>query len=389
MTFLIRLRTYGRWVPRSEVHVFRRWIATFILVAFVVSLLNRLSLANQSLGVKRLYLNSALFLTVALAPTQSAVLLKHKTHKTTRFSAVEKMKRFNTYIYFNPSIMSQQDGAWLQVVEEIGTSTRFLLAFRRAYSQWGPSDIMAVFIDHSLDLVNGSLVELSLSSRAGDENWFGTPWNEDPRLFLIDGDLGLSYTVVSAFGKEEDGIRHKLWQRQAYMVLNTSLTPYLKDILPAINNNIGYPTYPDFEKNWGFFDYDGDLCAVYTIQPFVIYCKIRRLAEKVIEVDWKHPLLHSTELRGGTPPVRLDDFFYAFVHSVGYDIYVIRFSARNLNLTDYSLHPVLSFGDVLFPCGAVFIRKEQMWLIATGVDDIEMHIMKLAHSRVVGAMHGA
>ena len=349
------------------------------------------SLGQRSLtarNMKCIYINSTLFLTVASVQDRPHLLPVHRRNsmagKKVFLPFNEKTRRSRTPLYFNPSIIALQNGSiWQQSLKIFGTSTRFLLVFRRAFSQWGPSDIMAVWLDHQLNVINQNPIHLSLSNHA-DGNWLGTPWNEDPRLFLVGDDVGLSYTVVCAYDKDADGVGYKVWQRQGFMVLGRNLKPMVKDVFPSINRNFDFPTYPYFEKNWGFFDLDGDLCALYTIQPFVIYCNLRWSPKKVLEMAWKHPLhMSSNDLRGGTPPVRVGDIFYAFVHSSSYDIYAIRFSALDLRLTGYSLLPIMSSGSILFPCGAVFVEEKQLWLISTGVDDMQMHIIEMHHSRLI------
>ncbi len=76
------------------------------------------------------------------------------------------------------------------------------------------------------------------------------------------------------------------------------------------------------EKNWLLFEYEGDLLAVYSIAPHVIVqldlsCQAVIPCRRIFTTDWPVSTYARRfgQPRGGAPPVRVGEVFYAFFHS--------------------------------------------------------------------------
>jgi hypothetical protein len=313
----------------------------------------------------------------------------HRATKDEPFERVfaSKIRRTSEAMHFNPGIIFQQDGKWLQVVENITPETRVLLMFRRSFSHWGPCDIVAVYLSgefHASKDVSGVYVSSADGSQA-PSNWLGLPWREDPRLFSVRDGLGVSYSVVCAYDRGTIG--YKIWQRQGYMLLDRGLTPLVTDVFVPINRNLGFPTAPHYEKNWGFFSVASHLFVLYSVQPFVVY-NVTTAPVKLTDVEWSLGSV-DVSMRGGAPPVLVDDHWYAFVHThnVRYSTFVVQFSNFDFQPIAVSMAPVmLTSSDLVFACGALFVTVERAWYVSLGVDDRFMQIVKISHANILSLL---
>lgn len=76
------------------------------------------------------------------------------------------------------------------------------------------------------------------------------------------------------------------------------------------------------EKNWMLFVHDDELWAIYSICPHIVLKLIHGddgpvLCRRVYQQDWDATsyVARYGQLRGGTPPVRMDDHYVSFFHS--------------------------------------------------------------------------
>jgi len=116
---------------------------------------------------------------------------------------------------------------------------------------------------------------------------------EDPRLFILNNELYLSYT---------DG----------YQMAQAKINP---DTLQAEESfYIRKPNKDRTEKNWTFFEYKKELYSVYQIFPHTILkmdgADWKTVYETTFQHDWKWGIL-----RGGTSPVKVKDKYLSFFHS--------------------------------------------------------------------------
>lgn len=68
------------------------------------------------------------------------------------------------------------------------------------------------------------------------------------------------------------------------------------------------------EKNWGWFEFGGDLHFVYAIHPHTVVQTAGESIETVHDTNYRHPWTLG-QLRGGTNPIRVGNEFIAFFHS--------------------------------------------------------------------------
>ncbi|MFA9220243.1 MAG: hypothetical protein ACEQSL_03550, partial [Sediminibacterium sp.] len=116
---------------------------------------------------------------------------------------------------------------------------------------------------------------------------------EDPRLFIYDDDLYLSYT---------DG----------YQMAQAKINP--RTLQAEESFYIEKPDAMRTEKNWIFFEHEGDLYSVYNTSPHIIFKMNGRKWEKVFTEHWQ-PKWNYGEIRGGTPPMLIGDRYISFFHS--------------------------------------------------------------------------
>lgn len=116
---------------------------------------------------------------------------------------------------------------------------------------------------------------------------------EDPRLFIYDNKLMLSYT---------DG----------YQMAQAEID---QDTLQAKDSfYIDKPNQLRTEKNWVFFEHEKTLYCVYDFNRHQIFKMHGSSWEKVYESDFSCGW-HYGEIRGGTSPIRVGDKYITFFHS--------------------------------------------------------------------------
>lgn len=199
---------------------------------------------------------------------------------------------------------------------------------------------------------------------------------EDPRLFLFRGVPHVMF--VGAASRNS--------------VLRTSVLYARLDPTTLQAEEVFYPHYEGrnfWEKNWGFFEHEAQLYAVYSISPHVI---LKIDGDKAVPA-YETPTLATWptgELRGSTPPMRVDDEYWAFYHSSvarhlkgvpGHRVYDVGlytfnpsppFRVRRITLepfltADQSTRPAGQSKSVVFPCGAICRGKDIV--LSAGVHD--------------------
>lgn len=201
---------------------------------------------------------------------------------------------------------------------------------------------------------------------------------EDPRLWVHDGRLFMSFVGVDVRGKDDgvDGL--------GAHILYTELDENFRAIRAY------YPHYEGrhiWEKNWGFFSHDGDLYAVYSIKPHTILKIEGDHARKVYETETPHAWTGG-HLRGGAPPVRIRGHYWNWFHGrigVGADaIYntgVYAFDAKPPFAVAQMTPAPLQWADpdsrpkgdrsasVVFVAGATYNESAGQWITSQGIHD--------------------
>jgi predicted GH43/DUF377 family glycosyl hydrolase len=206
---------------------------------------------------------------------------------------------------------------------------------------------------------------------------------EDPRLFLFRGQLHCAFTGLE--GEERPGLIHQLVCRldEQYGVEEVWLPAYEGRAIR--------------EKNWGFFEHDGELYSVYSVHPHRILRHRGRQAKVVAQTATRLPW-SDYHLRGGAPPLRVGREFYHFFHAMrqsngqkDYAVGIYTFAARPpfevcrvastpVLLPDEHDRPAGLGASVVFPCGALW--REGRWVISYGYHDRECRIAVLAADEV-------
>jgi predicted GH43/DUF377 family glycosyl hydrolase len=188
---------------------------------------------------------------------------------------------------------------------------------------------------------------------------------EDPRVFMHDGAIHL---IFSSWRKD--------WKYVPILRL-IKLTEDWK-FGEEIPLTFGGNGKGKIQKNWQGFSHDGAIHFLYWYDPWQVICGDRVYTGKPLRWDYG-------EIRGGTPPVKVGDFYYSFTHSrldVGrarYHIGAVKFEAeapfRPVAMTMLPLmtstnkEPNLHWAPTtVFPCGCIF--RDGKFIVSMGVNDL-------------------
>lgn len=235
---------------------------------------------------------------------------------------------------------------------------RLLLAYRTG---WAGADVHVAELSGP-DYTPGPSTTLGLVHHKA--SW----GREDPRLFVFRGRLHVAFIGVEG----PQGPTSQLYAR-------------LRDDLSV--ERVFYPHYAgrrEWEKNWGFFEHNEELYAVYSIAPHKILHvsgdKAYPFTERRTNFLWT-----GGELRGGAPPCLVGDEFVSWFHGakqVGgrrrYNVGVYTFQAwppfRPRQMTPDPLLwadpidcPPNVWADVVFPSGAEL--EGDTWVVSSGIHD--------------------
>jgi hypothetical protein len=138
---------------------------------------------------------------------------------------------------------------------------KLLLAYRL---HWANARIVLAQLDDRLKAVNNHTLQLRLGQA-----------QEDPRLFVFRGDLHVSYSALYRQGD-------RAWTDVCYARLEQDASGgwYVSD--EFCPHYVGRTTW---EKYWGFFEYDGELLAVYSISPHRVLRIDGNRAELIADVQ--------------------------------------------------------------------------------------------------------
>ncbi len=202
----------------------------------------------------------------------------------------------------------------------------------------------------------------------------GRESHEDARLFWHRGRLYCAYTEGQYWQRPWVAVQKLALLRDDWSVERVYTIGYAENSITP-------------EKNWMFFSHDNQLRFVYSIEPHIVVT----LDDKM-EVIWEHrtsPVLPA--LRGGTPPVRIDDYYVTFPHfhmkhrtrRRRYGFTMLCFEARPPFAVLEVSGPIILASEadpilpnlmyphweplVVFPCGALY--SDGLWLVVAGIND--------------------
>ncbi|OLE10683.1 MAG: hypothetical protein AUG89_11510 [Acidobacteria bacterium 13_1_20CM_4_56_7] len=277
--------------------------------------------------------------------------------------------------YYNCGLVERPDGDWLVVRRSIW----------KEQLAYGMNDIVAFKLD---GMTPRQAVPINIQRMFAGEHF------EDPRVFYYRG-LTLVSCVNFLWGTIAS-VAHQIivsvgsdWKQvQRY-------DPIFGRNGPGVMHNVGW------EKNWLWFVHNDALHLVYITHPhMVVRFDGKMLPTDIYETKADDLQWPWGDIRGGTPPVRVENEYWSFWHSsVGsgsghrrYHMGAYCFEAKPpFRMKRYTPKPLLSGSRqdrwahpkpfVVFPCGAI-LRGEQ-WLVSLGVNDLDCAWIKIPHEELV------
>lgn len=289
--------------------------------------------------------------------------------------------------YFNPGIVERQDGLWLIVRRSEPHPQGF---------EFGQNYIFAFKLDDT-----GKIPQMGIRLRwpidDPDQHF------EDPRGFFHPR---LNQTLIGACSF--------IWQSGVgWTGSHQALGAFDQDWLcrkmdyPMVGGNPGrmqkIMKREDYEKNWLWFLHEGNLHLLYKAHPWLVVGFGDRWSDrkeyKGTGVVWGYG-----DIRGGTTPVKVGDYYFTFHHSSlpwkgryrRYYAGCLAFEAKppfspKLITTEPILHG--SQNDfwkqrkplVVFPCGAHF--RKGKWLVTYGINDLKSGWIEIPYDSLLQKMH--
>ncbi len=175
---------------------------------------------------------------------------------------------------------------------------------------------------------------------------------------------------------------------------------------PKIGGNPGsmekIQKHSDYEKNWLWFIHAENLVLLYKANPWKMFIFGNRWSEKE-EIKGEGVTWPYGEIRGGTTPVKVGDYYFTFHHSSlpwkgryrRYYAGCLAFDAKPPFTPRLITAEPLLIGSqndtwaqrkplVVFPCGAII--KDETWLITLGVNDMVSAWLEVPHQDLLKRM---
>lgn len=272
--------------------------------------------------------------------------------------------------HFNPSLIRFKGRLWMSVRYHLG----------REHASRCATGIVA--LDPKTMQPVGKTQHLNFPSTVGDEHY------EDARLFMFDGHVHVSVTVMSGY---VPGKNYSCVIKYARLKLRGTTWSIDEVFWPKYGNNNGNAK----EKNWAFFEHAGALYCVYSDNP---ERKVLKIDGDRVTAVYDSPAASWPwgVMRGGTSPipygngkmlavfhsslpteeaphfVRYYGGAYVFEDKPPFKILLI--SSKPImagsEADGHGIDPRYSEGwkpYVVFPCGCV--PDEDGWLVSLGVND--------------------
>lgn len=288
--------------------------------------------------------------------------------------------------YFNPTCIHRPDGDWLiaRKSEPLPPSRR-----KRVRADLGQNSLAAFRLDpqHRLEMVPH---KVQFPHRYQDEHF------EDPRASIIRNRVCISCTNFQL-----DPAPKWFGSHQLFAITNEQWKVTVRvDPIYGMNGASPY-VQRGSEKNWLWFEHENAIHMVYTAVPHqvAVFTKGERAdrthATKLDKEPWKYGTI-----RGGTPPVRVDDEYWTFFHSSlpwqgkkrRYYMGAYAFQAMApFHITRMTPKPLLTGSQqdpwapglplVIFPGGAIF--RNGTWFVVYGVNDCRCGWIEIPHEELV------
>lgn len=282
--------------------------------------------------------------------------------------------------YFNPGLVEIDGVLWL-----LTRRSRNL----PGVGPFGMNDLMAFELE---GLLPKRGIGIRLKKHRSDQQ------HEDPRVFLHEGRIYLSYTTFVVFGKNQFSFAH-----QGISVLDKNWKVIQAHDPEFGHNKSDWLRNKNSEKNWLWFIWEGSPMLIYLTRPHtVVQFRFGSQTEEVRKwvTPEMNPLWNHGEPRGGTPPVLVDGEYWTFFHSSvpwikhkrRYNMGAYAFEAKPpFRITKMTSLPLLSGSRrdpwnegkplVVFPCGALL--RDGEWLVTLGVNDLACGWIKIPHADLI------
>lgn len=308
-------------------------------------------------------------------------ILKHSDYRHIKTTTVEQQCKWRDWrvetfefernsdeVIFNPSTA---DGNWF---------------FRSSFVTEANRQKSRIFATKGqLKAARADRLWLDLVGFAGDEF-------EDPRAIVHEGEIAVSYTRLSA----------RSYPSQEIAFLNPDLS--IRDVWhPPIGHNGASPKQAAMpEKNWIWFNHEGEWYCIHWLEPMQVYRVVKGLPVEKFETNnvnrrWMHGHRH-----GGAHPTRIGDEFFGFCHSLmpwsgrdrsRYYICAYAFAAKPpFGMTRLTRVPFLESEDDVRtnPCSCVIIGgaeyRDGQWTLAAGVRDDTSLKIYIPHEHIIKGM---
>lgn len=302
-------------------------------------------------------------------------------------------KAEGNYEYFNPSIVQRPDGLWLLVRRAEPHPMGF---------HFGQNDIWAFLLDDT-----GTIPRMG--KRLRWLNHEASQQFEDPRGFYHPR---INQTLVGActfiwYPNEPWTGAHQCFGAFTCSPESQDDWTCARMNYPRIGGNPGemkrIEKHENYEKNWLWWLHDDRLHLLYKAKPWLVFQFGETWSDTT---EWKLEDGASWsfgDIRGGTTPVRVGDYYFTFHHSSlpwkgryrRYYAGCLAFDAQPpFTPRLITKEPILvgSQNDfwtqskplVVFPCGA--LHKDGQWTVSLGVNDLKAAWLKLSHESLLSRM---
>lgn len=273
--------------------------------------------------------------------------------------------------YFNCSLIHRNGFDWLIT--------------RKRVERTGPPGHNSLVAWRLVDNVPVQDIPIYIQGVYQGENW------EDPRITQFGNEFVLSWCNFK-------------WNSVAHQCVGTVTDRWL---VPKVHHPVYGKNGPHLmantghEKNWIWFDHEGVLHLIYTTAPHRV-CETRNftVTRQYDTPGAGHLWTKWGEMRGGTPPVRIGDEYFAFFHSSNkwipprrrYHMGCYAFEAKPpFRVTRVSKKPILSGSEndqrnsgapvVTFPTGV--IHRDGKWLVVGGSNDCKCFWTLIPHDELL------
>ena len=267
------------------------------------------------------------------------------------------------------------------------------LAYRAGNIYWRPTNVI-------IGKVDGTFTPTSPFKLVQFNNVNPEEYNfEDPRFFIWRDELYVSMVLVHRSDKELK------WVKMVVM-------KYPEMIWQVLH----YPRcqFKQFEKNWVFFDYNGELYCTYTLHHgFHAVCKVNGNAIDLAYItEYKCPEVFRNSVRGTSNLVMRDGLWWGVAHTSVYETSNVKDKATyHSNALFYAMEPEppfrivqiqqepfihnddvndieIKFCQSIFPSGLISENKDT-WVVGAGINDVSMAFLRIPHSLVLDTCDSA